>query len=144
MELHKIELLLEKYFQGETTIAEEKSLQEYFSSSDVAQHLEQYRPMFNYFTHARTQEFTQPIPLKSKKHYAAWLSIAASVAVLLGVFLTRTGNNSEDLGTYDNPEKAFEETQKALSLLSGNVNKGMESVGYIREYENSKNLIFKN
>ena len=32
MELDKIEIILEKYFQGETTIAEEKELKKYFSS----------------------------------------------------------------------------------------------------------------
>lgn len=41
MELVKIEDLLEKYFQGETSIAEENELRNYFSSSNVAQHLEQ-------------------------------------------------------------------------------------------------------
>ena len=43
MELYKIEELIEKYFQGETSIAEEKELTNYFSSSNVAQHLEQDR-----------------------------------------------------------------------------------------------------
>ena len=36
MELKLVEQLLEKYFQGETTIAEEKQLKAYFSSNDVA------------------------------------------------------------------------------------------------------------
>ena len=143
MELHKIELLLEKYFQGETSIAEEKELRLYFTSPGVAQHLEQYKPMFDYFTNARSETFDQQIPLKSNKRYAGWLSIAASAVVLLGVAFAWNQNQAEDLGTYDNPEVAFRETQKALSLLSGNVNKGVESVKYVAEYENSKNLIFK-
>jgi len=49
----------------------------------------------------------------------------------------------EDLGTYENPEVAFKATQKALTLLSNNVNVGVKSVQYIEEYENSKNFIFK-
>lgn len=40
MELDRIENLLEKYFEGETTIAEENELKVYFSSSDVAQRFE--------------------------------------------------------------------------------------------------------
>ena len=44
MALDRIEKLVEKYFEGETSIAEEKELKTYFSSTDVAQHLEQYKP----------------------------------------------------------------------------------------------------
>lgn len=151
MELNKIENTIEKYFQGETSIAEEKQLKEYFSSSNVAQHLEQYRPMFGYFSQVKEQKSTQEIPLQTKKRKVAWLSIAASVAVLLGIgaFFYVSEKNAipvvaqSELGTYDNPEEAFEATQKALALLSNNVNVGIGSVQYIKEYEQSKNKIFK-
>ena len=49
MELKLVEQLLEKYFQGETTIAEEKQLKAYFSSNDVAPHLAKYQALFGYF-----------------------------------------------------------------------------------------------
>lgn len=147
MELDKIEILLEKYFEGETTIAEENELKKYFSSSDVAQHLEHYRGMFGYFTAAKEQRFEQVIPLKTKtQKKVAWLSIAASVVVLLGLFTFYNQNMSQnqDLGTYDDPEKAFQETQKALNLLSKNVNVGVEGMQYVQEYQQSTELIFKN
>lgn len=148
MESHKIETLLEKYFEGETTIAQETQLQEYFSSPDVAQHLEQYRPMFGYFSKAREQQFEQTLPLQPRKRKAvAWLSVAASVVVLLGVgtfaYNNMQDSSSDELGTYDDPEIAFRETQKALDMLAGHVNTGVESVSYINEYEDSKNLVFK-
>lgn len=151
MELNRIEDILEKYFQGETTIAEEKELKEYFSSSNVAQHLEQYKPMFGYFSQVKQQKSTQNIPLKTKKRNVAWLSIAASVVVLLSIgtyFYVSEKNTTpvvaqSELGTYDNPEEALAATQKALALLSNNVNVGIESVQYIKEYEQSKNKIFK-
>ena len=148
MELNKIEILLEKYFQGETSIAEENELRTYFSSLDVAQHLEQYKPMFGYFPLAKEQMLQQEIPLQSKKRYVAWLSIAASVVVLLGIgtyvfYNYDNANEKQDLGTYDDPEVALRETQKALALLSNHVNVGIESVYYIKEYQDSKELIFK-
>jgi len=151
MEFNKIEDLLEKYFQGETSIAEEKELKDYFSSPNVAQHLEQYKPMFGYFSQVKEQKSTQDIPLKTKKRNVAWLSIAASVVVLLGVgtyFYVSEKNaalavTQTELGTYDDPEKALAATQKALALLSSNVNVGIGSVQYIKEYEQSKNKIFK-
>jgi hypothetical protein len=146
MELNNIETLLEKYFQGETSVSEEKELKNYFSSSDVAQHLEQYKPLFGYFSKAKNQEFSQSIPLQTKKHNVRWFSIAASVIVLLGIgtfTYLHQPEEKNDLGTYESPEAAFEATQKALSLLSKNVNVGIESVTYINEFQNSKELIFK-
>ena len=146
MELNRIETILEKYFQGETSVSEEKELKNYFSSSNVAQHLEQYKPLFGYFSEASEQEFKQTIPLQSKKRNVKWLSIAASVIVLLGISTftyLHQPQKTNDLGTYESPEAAFEATQKALSLLSKNVNVGIESVSYINEFQNSKELIFK-
>lgn len=140
MELHKIELLLEKYFDGETTLVEENELKEYFSSSEVAPHLEQYKPLFGFFIKAKEQKFAPSTPQQTKKRNVTWLSIAASIVVLLGVgtftyFNQNVVQNSQELGTYDDPEEAFRETQKALALLSDNVNVGIESVQYIQQYE---------
>lgn len=152
MESNKIETLLEKYFRGETSIGEEMELRDYFSSSNVSPNLEQYKPFFGYLTLAKEQKFEQEIVLipkhRDRKRNLAWLSIAASVAVLLGIgtysyFNYYNTNQDQDLGTYDDPEIAFRETQKALSMLSTNLNTGIESVQYVQEYENSKNLIFK-
>lgn len=148
MEHTNIEILLEKYFEGETSIAEEKELTNYFSSPNVAQHLEQYKSLFGYFSQTKKLAFLQEIPLQPKNNKAAWLSIAASVVVLLGVgtfvYLNNNqGNQNKDLGTYNDPEIAFKETQKALAMLATHVNVGIESVHYVKEYENSKNLIFK-
>ena len=147
MESNKIEILIEKYFEGETSIAEEKELTNYFTSSDVAQHLEQYQPLFSYFSNAKEQKFAQEIPLQSKKRSVAWLSIAASVVVLLGIGMytfvnTNTTTASQDLGSFNDPQVAIQETQKALAMLSGHVNSGVESVQYIQEFEIAKEKVF--
>ena len=149
MALDRIEILIEKYFEGETSIAEEKELKAYFSSSDVAQHLEQYKPVFGYFSQAKQEQFTASIPLKSgrKQKRLAWLSVAASVVVMLGIGFFAYQNTSEptqeNLGVIDDPEIAFRETQKALELISKHVNTGIESMNYLGEYQQSKNKIFK-
>jgi len=150
MALDKIEILIEKYFEGETSIAEENELKAYFSSSDVAQHLEQYRSVFGYFSQAQSQQYKAAIPLKAKKRSnVAWLSIAATVVVMFGIatfMFTNTKekpSNLSDLGTFDDPEVALAETQKALNLVSQKINVGMGSVNYINEYERSKNRVFK-
>ena len=148
MELDRIENLLEKYFEAETSIAEEKELKDYFSSSDVAPAFEQYKPLFGYAIQAKQEQYNATIPLNTKKRKSVvWLSVAASVAVLLGVGLFTFNHynqpKSQDYGTYDDPEVAFRETQKALAMISEHVNKGIGSIGYLSEYEQSKNRIFK-
>jgi hypothetical protein len=148
MESDKINALLEKYFEGETTIAEENELKKYFSSAVVAPHLQQYQSLFGYYASETKQKFEPKLMLKpSKRNTITWISIAASVVVLLGVGIYTFNHVSNDktnqeLGTYDNPEEAFKETQKALAMLSNNVNVGIESIQYIENYENTKDQIF--
>jgi hypothetical protein len=50
----------------------------------------------------------------------------------------------QDLGTCENPEEAMKETQRALAILSGHVNVGIESVMSLEQYEDSKKLILNN
>ena len=149
MALDRIENLIDKYFEGETSIAEENELKVYFSSTDVAQHLKQYQTIFGYFSQAKEQQFTQEIPLQTKKrNVVLWLSIAASVVVMLGVGMMMYFNNDKEeqfvaCSPEDNPELALHQTEKALALVSEHLNTGIESVSYINEYEQSKNRIFK-
>ena len=149
MALDSIENLIDKYFEGETSIAEENELKVYFSSTDVAQHLKQYQTIFGYLSQAKEQQFTQEIPLQTKKrNVVLWLSIAASVVVMLGVGTMMYLNNDKEeqfvaCTPEDNPELALQQTEKALALVSEHLNTGIESVSYINEYEQSKNRIFK-
>ena len=148
MESDKINALLEKYFEGETTIAEENELKKYFSSAGVAPHVQQYQPLFGYYTSETKQNFEPKLVLQSNKNRKmSWLAVAASLVVLLGVGIYTFNNVSNDktnkeLGTYNDPEEAFRATQKALAMLSNHVNVGIESIQYIENYENTKDQIF--
>ena len=149
MAFDKIEKLLEKYFDATTSITEENELHDYFSFQEVAPHLEQYKVVFGYFKKEKTQHYSKSIIGKSRNQKAKWFAIAASVVVLLGVRFFYLNNEKQpekiaDLGTYKNPEIAFKETQKALAMLSTNVNVGIESIQYVQEFETTKNRVFKN
>jgi hypothetical protein len=148
MALDRIEKLIEKYFEAETTLAEEKELKAYFSSENVAPPLEQYKAIFGYTAQANQEQFTAAVSLNSKKsNLVVWISVAASVVVLLsvGLFTFNHYNQpvNENYGTYDDPEVAFRETQKALEMISQSVNEGIGSMNYLSEYEQSKNIVFK-
>jgi len=137
MELVNIEKLLEKYLNAETTIAEEKELKNYFLNGDVAPHLEEYSALFEYFSISKNEQYTKPIQLNSQKRNWKWLSVAASIVLLISVY---TG--------YDNiqhrkAEKVYEQTMAHLQLLSKNLNKGNEAIAQLQHFEDTTNKIFK-
>ncbi|WP_444626028.1 hypothetical protein ACSLMH_06700 [Flavobacterium columnare] len=47
------------------------------------------------------------------------------------------------LGTCQTPEEAYKETQKALRLISSQLNFGMKNVNRLREYDQTTLKIFK-
>jgi hypothetical protein len=49
MDYKNINHLLEKYWEGETSLQEEETLQQYFNHGNVAPQLEQYQSLFQYF-----------------------------------------------------------------------------------------------
>ena len=67
MELSKIEKLLEKYLDAETTVQEEATLKNYFLSGNVAPHLQEYESMFSYFKYSKEEKLAKPIQLNTKK-----------------------------------------------------------------------------
>lgn len=145
MELKQVEILLEKYFEGNTNIAEEKQLKAYFSSNQVAPHLKQYKTMFAYFQKQEETQFTKALPLQPRKQRnVKWIGIAAGFVFLFGTAIFYVNQNSKhDLGTFDDPEEAFIATQKALELVSEQVNYGVNGVAVLQEYEETKSTIFK-
>ena len=146
MELNNIEQLLEKYFEGETSVAEEQQLKEYFNSEHVASHLEVHKPLFSYFSQSKKDKMNFSSILPSKKRiYTLWIGVAASLLFIVGIitFWDKPSAKQEDLGSFEDPEIAFRETQKALAMLSENVNVGIQSLEYVNEYEKTKKTIFK-
>jgi hypothetical protein len=88
----------------------------------MLQHLEQYRPILNISLQRAAVYVSSTNNPKAGniKRNATWLSLAASVVVLLGIGTYHNyddATNSQNLGTYDDPEEAFRATQKALSIV---------------------------
>ncbi|MCK4465557.1 MAG: pyruvate ferredoxin oxidoreductase, partial [Bacteroidales bacterium] len=60
MDLQKIEKLLQKYYNGETSLEEEEVLRTFFSSRDVPDHLEAEKELFSYYYSQSRDEAANP------------------------------------------------------------------------------------
>lgn len=146
MESHNIRQLLEKYFDGETSIEDERILKDYFSSDAVAPEFSEYKDLFGFYSAEKKHTSTRRFSIKKEANIRQVLSVAASVVVVVGIgfmLLKTQPETNTDLGSFDDPEIAFIETQKALALIGQNLNKGKESISYLNKYEINKNKIFK-
>lgn len=143
MELDNIEKLVEKYFEASTTVAEEEQLRDYFSQEKVATHLEQYKPMFNYFSIAKEERYTKQVPLKPSVNYYKWISVAAAVVLTFGIYFGNQYQENKRL-EQEKAAYAYQETKKAFELLAENFNRGTEKVAYLKEFEEAKQKIYNN
>lgn len=151
MELARIEQLVVKYDNAETTLQEEATLREYFLSDNVAPHLEEYQMMFAYFQTTKDETYTKTLEFKpEKRRNYKWLSIAASVVLLFSIYIGQTFTNASEgkpISSLDELSVTerfhYEQAEKALKMLSGSLNKGNEAFTNLYAYEDSVNKIFK-
>ncbi len=148
MELdNNIEKLLEKYFEATTTVAEEQTLRKYFDQESVATHLEQYKPMFAYFSNAKEEQYTKLNSLTEsvkprRKFNYRWVSVAAAVVMTFGAYF---GTNAyADYQEQKQARIAYEQTKEALNLLAANFAKGTEKVALLEEFEIAKQKVYSN
>lgn len=143
MELDNIEKLLEKYFEATATVAEEETLRTYFLQESVATHLEQYTPMFQYFSKAKEERFTKQLPLKPRRNYYQWLSVAAVAVLMFGIYFGIDYRQAQ-IVEHEQALLAYNETKKALNMLAENFERGTEKVAYLNQFEKTKQKIYSN
>ncbi|MCB8999146.1 MAG: hypothetical protein H6540_03630 [Bacteroidales bacterium] len=148
MKEKEIRSLLEKYYKGESTLAEENALREFFSSDDVPEDMAPEKEIFGYY---KTDIFIpepsagfeykilagieklekMPHAGRFRKYVLPALGAAASVLILLGgYFYFQYKNFGRD--TYSDPQIAYAETVKILYEVSSKMNQatqGLEPVG---------------
>ena len=128
MELKQIESLLKSYELGQTSIKEEAQLKAFFNSADVPDDLQHYRILFEYFSTAKQQTFHPNLPTKASYFNLRTLSIAASIALLFGLFIKSSDSVHTEAKTYSEQHiRTYNQAKSALEFLSLNLNKGTQS-----------------
>jgi hypothetical protein len=144
MEYNNIQTLLDAYFEGTTTLQEEVLLRDYFKSDAIDEAFVSYKPLFTAFSEAASEistgtiELPQPVTSQNR----LWLSIAASVVIVVGVAGFMYSNNS-----YSPQEKealaALKQSKKAMLLLSQQLNKGTQTLSLVDQFQETKNKYLK-
>jgi hypothetical protein len=150
MESQKINILLQKYFDAETTIDEENELITYFTSGEVDENLKMYVPMFSGIRELSVDEelglgddlmnYILESEHKEKLRYR-WMwqivtGVAASVIlVMLAVNFYSSQNQWKD--TFSDPKQAYAEASKTLEFVAGKYNKGLAQLRPIGKIESA-------
>ena len=144
-----IEALLERYYDAQTSEAEEQRLKDFFLHEEVPAHLQAEKEMFLQLQATDVPEgleerLSQSIDRWGKKHHTLrlqWIgSIAASLLLLFGAGWYLQEPPRKD--TCATPEEAYMEAQKALVLFSTALNKGMKQMDVLQETTERVEKIF--
>ena len=164
MELTTIRELVEKYWEGETSLEEEAQLKRYFQEEAVPADLKKEATLFRYYqsnTRFRTldnqfdEQLTQRIEQKQAKQrwltFRPALQIAAAVVfVIFATLLFRAEWNNpttehsivaavED--TYEDPQLAYEQTKEALLLVSSLMNEGTQHIQELETFSEAQETV---
>jgi len=153
MDFKKIDILLNKYFEGRSSLEEETFLKEYFSSENVALEHLPYKQMFDFFKQARQEKNPTPVRLMHhKQKRRRFFAMAAAVIIGLGlVVLMQDNQNSIFLNQESTAQLQFsehkqedkEEVIKEMKKFSYNLNKGVEKTGVISIFGKTTQKVFK-
>jgi len=144
-----IEALLERYYDAQTSEAEEQRLKDFFLHEEVPAHLQAEKEMFLQLQATDVPEgleerLSQSIDRWGNKHRTLrlqWIgSIAASLLLLFGAGWYLQEPPRKD--TCATPEEAYAEAQKALVMFSTALNKGMKQMDALHETTERVEKIF--
>ncbi len=121
----RIKELLDKYWAGETSLADELEVKEYFKSNPELSGIGSY---FHQLKNAKLVNSSVDYSYATTKK--RWFSVAAVLAGLLTASIVIVEANKSDQYLVEDPQKAFEITKKALMMVSNGLN---ESTHYTAE-----------
>ena len=146
MDSNKVKILLEKYWDGESSLEEETQLRAYFQGNQIEDELKPYQPLFQFFhvEHEKhlTTDFDEKLiqnlqrtereapRVRSLPYYL--VRIAAVGLLLIAAYFVVENNFSEPvkdrvaMTEEMSPEEAYAQTKAALLLVSAKLNKGTD------------------
>lgn len=157
MEYKELESILEKYFNGDTSVEEEKLLKKYFQENkNISEKFASYRHLFGYYEDKATEKANFEINLPTKNHiinskYIYYLvGVAASIILIFGIYFYSINTNETKVLAYLNgvpvtdEQTAINETKSALLKISSKFNDGTQELNNLTKLNKIENLLTKN
>ena len=167
MDLDRIEKLLAKYWECETSVEEEKELKNFFNNEEVPEKWKSLIPLFQYYERekaeggldrffderviAQIEEIDKPAFKKAptegkvRKMINDALKIAAVILVIAtSVYFVRENIKEKEevlVEAVEDPQEAFEEAKKALMMLSRNFNKGKKEASKMSVFHEAQEQV---
>lgn len=145
----KIKKLLDKYYNGNTSIEEEDLLKNYLSQDNVPEEFKSDKVLFTNLFESQSDvpelnfeaeiskaiEFANILDREEEKSpkiyklFALWAA-AASVIIIIGLGFLYTSKQNEILltDTFDDPYLAMQETKRVLSLFASKLNMAQDEL----------------
>jgi len=154
MSSQRIEKILVKYFEGETSLSEERMLREFFQQDDVPAHLVELKEQFELYEEESHEElpddFNETLfgeidkQERGRKHSRRttiyYISgVAASILILITLFIRFDPFISSS--QYDDEEAnlAFAEASRILYFVSDKFNQGTSPLGKVARFDEELN-----
>ncbi len=153
MNVKEIKQVVQKYFEGETTLEEERMLEAYFQSEEIEAELKEYAEFFGGISELADETDDREIEddvmnfilenehREKTKYRSLWKTvtgIAASIIIILGGFLFYQQQQAPFKDTFDDPDKAYEYAQQTLRYVSSKYNKGLAELSNFDKLEAAK------
>jgi hypothetical protein len=162
MDSKHIELLLAKYWKCETSLEEEKELRDYFKGTGIPDSMNETANLFRFFEEEKnkslSESFDQVVTKQVQQRHGgkiinmiSWVQmarIAAGVAVVVAAtyFIRQEVRKADPVetalvDTYSDPQIAFEETKKALMMISKGFGKAKSEAGKMKVFNDAEKKI---
>jgi hypothetical protein len=152
MNLKEIEELLEKFYEGFTTLEEEQQLRNYFTGEAIPPHLSEHADLFRFYAVSGKEELSDPefvsrflstieeapvISLFSgRKGLLVLAGIAAAILIFAGMIFIFRNNVIRPPSKNDvNTEVAYLQAKNALVMLSANFNTGLNEAEKLENFQ---------
>ena len=138
-----IKKLLEKYWNGETSVLEEQEIKDFFKKNpSLADEGLYFRGLSKQKEVHTGSSFQHPGKSVGKSN---WYS-ATAAAVMLGIVVSSffiTQQQKPKQFVIDDPKEAYEITKKALSMVSEGLNQGKTYTSEIEKFNKTQQILNK-